>query len=141
MTLHASSSCTAVMSGYFDDVHSIRDFSAKSIGYENVKRMKYIGFNWNSNREICIDSEFPVGCRDIMTFMRIRRHKPDSYVSLCHSLLASQLDIITLNDVHRNQIVFVDCDESFIQNTKRCLRLKDSNITRLTNWIKHNNRT
>lgn len=66
---------------------SVSDFARNAIGAD----AKYIGFYYNENIPSAVESKFPIGCRDISTFVKVSKSNPNSYVSLCPSLLVSQI--------------------------------------------------
>ena len=113
-----------LISGFFSRRESVTNFTRNAIGAD----AKYIGFYFHENIPSAVESKFPIGCRDISTFAKVSKSNPNSYVSLCSSLLASQVTSTYDNTRPKGKYVFVDCPSEFIKNTCSNLGIDESQV-------------
>ena len=129
--------CNLIVSGFFSNADSVNKFTYDSIGMH----AKYIGFHFSPCIDIAVDSKHNIGCRDISTFTRVAKSNPNAYISLCSSLLASQVDTLYDSNTLKHKYVFVDCDDKFIKLMQSKLKFNLTEVEKITNWVPHHNRT
>jgi len=118
-----------IMSGFFSTVET-----SNTKFWNNKKDVyNYIGFHCsNKIKDLRTNKRF--GCRDFKTYELFKDQCPNSYVSLCPSLMANLLDFSNINQKN-DKIIFIDCGNNFVKSHS------EKNSVSLTQLVHHHNRT